>query len=121
MTKNFLKTNWPKISAILVAVLLLLWAVGCPATVSSPLNSTNRLTRAELQIELNMLLETYEQKLSTLKQEERLRKLLLNNALLIAQTGSVEPLSILTTLLGFYGAGSLATTTGKAVKKKLSK
>lgn len=98
-----------------------MWAVGCPATVSSPLDSANRLTRAELQIELDMLLSTYEQKLTTLNQEERLRKLILNNALIIARTGSVDPLSILTTLLGFYGAGSLATTTGKAVKKKLAK
>lgn len=119
--KNLLKNNWPKISAFLFAVLLLLWAAGCPATVSSPLNSNNQLTRAELQIELDMLLNTYQHKLSTLDQEERLRKLILQNALVIARAGSVEPLSILTTLLGFYGAGSIAASTGKAVKKKLKK
>lgn len=119
--KTFLKTQWPRISAILVAVLFLLWAAGCPATVGSPLDSANRLTRSELQIELNMLLQVYENKLTTLDQEERLRKLILNNALIIARAGTVDPLSIITTLLGFYGAGSIANSTGKAVKKKLSK
>lgn len=118
---NFVKNNWPRISAVLVAILLMLWAAGCPATVSSPINDNARLTRAELQIELEWLIAKYESKLTTLDQEERLRKLILNNALIIARAGTVDPLSIITTLLGFYGAGSIATTTGKAVKKKLSK
>lgn len=119
--KTFLKNSWPKITAIFFAVFLLVWAAGCPATVSSPLDSNTRLTRAELQIELNTLLAKYQHKITTLDQEERLRKLILQNALVIAQAGTVNPLSILTTLLGFYGAGSIASSTGKIVKKKLSK
>ena len=120
MLIQLVKNNLPRFFALLISSFMLLWAAGCPATVASPLRPDTKLTRAEMQIELDTLLATYQNRLTSLDEEERLRKLILQNAFVIAQAGSVNPLSILTTLLAFYGAGSGVQTATKAVKKKLA-
>ncbi len=119
--KKFILKNVHTIIAFFFAMATVLWAAGCPARVSSPLDPANKLTRAEIQIELDTLVAKYELKLTTLDQEERLRKLILQNAFAIASAGTVNPLSVLTTLLAFYGAGTGVKQTVVIAKKKLTK
>lgn len=120
--KSFLgKINWIKTAPVIAASLLLLWAVGCQPTVQSILNPSTKVTAETLQLELNTILAQYEIRKASLEQQQQLRDLLLNNALLITQTGSVNPLGIITGLLAFYGIGSAANDTKKAVKRLTTK
>lgn len=113
--------NWPRLLALNIAAGLLFWAIGCEATVPSLTRPGSKLTRAELNLELENLLATYELRSAELEQQERLRQLILNNALLIAQAGTVNPLGIITAIAAFYGAGSAVKDTKNIVKKRLNK
>jgi len=118
--KTLWEKHWPQIVALLVASTLMIWAVGCPAKTQSPLDPTRKLTAEELSAELNNLVTIYEIRGEQLAQQERLRKLILENALLIAQTQTVNPFGIVTGLLAFYGAGSAVNSTRKVIKSKVA-
>jgi len=119
MDKEWFKTNQLKIICTLAGIFLVLYFFGCPATTESLIQSGRKVTAPELQIEIDALVSKYELRRLDLEQQERLRKLILNNALIMVQQGQVNPLGILTALFAFYGAGSAANTTKNAIKKKL--
>lgn len=118
--KNFVKEHWPQGVALLTAALLLLWAAGCPAKVESPILPGKHLTGRELQAELDQLLVMYEIRSEQLAQQQRLRQLILQNAMMMVQTQTVNPVGILTGLLAFYGAGTAVVSTKKAITKRHS-
>lgn len=116
--KNFIAKHWPAIITCSLAALLLLWAGGCPPRVRSPIDPSRRLTRVELTAELNYTIELFEAAELDLDEQERIRKLILQNAMAIASTGSVNPLAIITAIAGIYGVTRAGTDTVSAVKKR---
>lgn len=118
---DLLKRNWPRVVALLLCATLIAWAVGCNPTVPSLTKPGVLVDRGELQLELEYLLATYELRGADLDQQEKLRKMILDNALLIAQAGTFNPFGLLTAIAAFYGAGSAAKDGGKLIKKKLTK
>lgn len=111
------KINWTRTVPILLFITLLLWAVGCKPTAQSLIYPTIKVSGPELQGEIEYIIAQYEARKASIEQQQQLRELLLNNTMMIAQTGSVNPVSILTGLLAFYGVGSAANDTRKVVKK----
>jgi len=117
--KTLLKNHWQQISAVLIAIPLALWAISCQPTVPSLTDPTHRVTRGELQIELEALQATFEMRSEQLTQRELLRKLILDNALLLADNQNYNPLGILTGIAALYGIGSATKDTSSLVKRKL--
>lgn len=118
---DFKKLPWIKISSMAVAAFFVLLVWGCEPKAPGLTDPTQSLTRRELQIEFEMLLQTYEYRLATLEQKERFRMMLLQNASAIAQAGTINPFGIITAFLAFYGVGSAATTAKNVIKKKIIK
>ncbi len=119
---NFLKSlPWIKISSLAVAAFLIVLVLGCEPRVAGLTDPTRMMTRRELQIEFDSLIQSYEYRLASLEQKERFRAMLLQNAAAIAQTGTVNPFGIITAVLAFYGVGSATTTAKNAIKKKIAK
>jgi len=116
--KKFFAANWPQILSLMVGLTVILWLVGCPPRAASPINPEQKLTLPELNVELQHLLEQYELKALEIEEQEAIRQVLIKNALLIAETGTINPLGILTGLLALYGAGSAANSTKNVIKKK---
>jgi len=119
MIENF-KEKWLVYLIMLIGNVLLLISMGCPSKVTSLIDSTKRVTRAELQIELDHFIASAGIKLDQLDKQDELRDIVLKNAFIMVETGTFNPLAIATALFALYGAGNAVNQTKNAVKKKIN-
>ena len=114
MLSTFLKLcGWiqdkPTFAVSLILIFaLLLYAYGCESKTDSLIHPATKVTRVELQTELETLLTLGEARFSDLDRQDDLKQLVFNNALVIAQGGDVNPLGVLTTLAAIFGVGATA-------------
>lgn len=113
-----LSENWPKVIAILVLTAILFWGWGCPSRVGSLITPGKKITRPELQIELDSIISTAEFRMAELDKQDRFRDLIFNNALLMIEGGTLNPVGIITMLAGIYGVTRGGSDIVKKVKKK---
>lgn len=109
--------NWPKALALFFLTSLLFWGYGCPSRVPSLLDSTKKLTRPELQIELDTIIATAEYRLASLDSQDQFRDIIFKNAMLMVEGGALNPIGIMTLLAGLYGI----TRGVKDVKDRIKK
>lgn len=107
--------NWPKTIAIIVLTALLFWGYSCQPETKSLLHPGEKVTRPELQIELDSIVATAEYRMAELDQQEAFRDLIFQNALVVVETGTMNPAGILTLLAGLYGI----LRAGKDVKDRI--
>lgn len=112
-----LKINWPKTTALITLTLLLFWGYACKPEVKSLVNPGEKVTRPELQIELNAIIATAEYRFAELAKQEQFQDLIFKNALQVAQNGQMNPLGIITLLAGLYGIARGAQDVKEKVKK----
>lgn len=110
--------NLPKSIAISVSFFLLFWAQGCPPKVESLLNEQKLVTGPELQLELDTILAKADLRMADLEKQQRFRNLVLQNALLIVEGGTVNPVGLITAVAAIYGLGTFGRDTKNYVKKK---
>ncbi len=115
-----LSDNWPKLIALTILTGLLFWGYGCPSKVASLVTNGKKVTRPELQIELDTIIATAEFRLTELAKQDRVRDIIFKNALLMIEGGSLNPLGIITMLAGIYGVTRGGSDLVKKVKKKNS-
>ena len=118
---TIIKNNWLRISLVSVTVIVLLYVYGCESTTKSLEDPTVKVTRTELQFELESILSKYEARNLDLDKQDQIRNIISQNALIIAESGGVNPIGILTTLFAVYGLGSATRDTKKAIKAKTKK
>lgn len=118
MTIQKLKDNWPTYAVMLAANVLLLLCVSCPPTTKSLFNNSKKITRPELQLELDTIIATAQLRLADLDKQQQLRDVILKNALIMVETGTFSPFGMATALFGFYGIATAATKAKNAIKKK---
>lgn len=112
-----LSKNWSNTIAIVLLTGLLFWGFGCPPRTPSLLVEGKKVTRPELQIELDSIIATAEFRLAELDKQEQVRDLIFKNALLMVETGSINPVGIITMLAGLYGV----IHAGKHLKDRIEK
>ena len=100
---------------------VLVYVFGCQPTTNSMLEPTRQITRTELQLELEIIQRTFEQRSQDLADKQQLRNLIARNAMLLAEPGGINPLSIITGLLAVYGGGTAVRDTKKIIKDKTKK
>jgi len=93
------------------------FAMGCPSKVISLTDGTKRVTRAELQIELDHFIASAQMKLGQLDKQDELRDLVLKNAFIMVETGTFNPIALTTALFALYGIGNAANQTKNGIKK----
>lgn len=99
-----LSQNWSQTVAIVILTLILFWGYGCPAKVPSLITEGKKVVRAELQVELDSIIATAEFRMADLDRQEAFRDIIFKNALLMVETGAINPIGIITMLAGIYGA-----------------
>lgn len=109
--------NWPKTIALIVLTALLFWGFGCPPQVRSLISPDQKVTRPQLQVELDSIIATAEFRMADLDRQEQFRDIIFKNALLMVETGTINPLGIITLLTGLYGV----TRGAKDIKDRLKK
>ena len=116
-----IKNNWIRIGLVGGTAIILLYVFGCESTTRSLEDPQTKVTRAELQNELETILAKYELRNIELTRQDRIRDIITQNALIIAETGGANPIGIITTLLAVYGVGSATRDTKNAIKAKTKK
>lgn len=104
--------------AIITAAVLLLVLWGCQGTAPSLLDPSKRVNRAELQNELDLMLIRAEMGFARIEQRERIMALVLQQALIAGQTGTINPFALLTTIGAILGVGA---TVDNVRKRKVLK
>lgn len=114
MKLSDLTDNWPKVIALILLTGFLFWGYSCQPSVQSLIDPAKKVTRPELQIELDTIIATAEFRLADLDQQQQFRDIIFKNAMLMVEGGAVNPLGVLTGLAALYG---LTRGTGDIVKK----
>lgn len=113
-----LSENWPRTVAIVLLIVFLLWGFGCPPRTESLVVDGKKVTMAELQIELDSIIATAEYRVADLERQQQFRDIIFKNALLMVESGTLNPIGIATMLAGIYGVTRGAKDIKDRVKKK---
>ena len=97
----------------------MVYAYGCQPKCRSLLNPKTTVSAIELQGEIAQLQARIESRQLSLQQQEELRDILFSAALTAAQSGTINPFGIATTLAAVIGIGAGAE--GQLQKRKLKK
>jgi len=100
--QNLLKllndNHWYIIAAVLICGLLF-WIYGCQSQVRSIIKPTSKITRAELEIEVDYLLAQARIKLEDLDRQDEIKRLLLEQAAIFSSTGTFNLTGLLNTAI----------------------
>lgn len=110
--------NWPKSIALIILTALLFWGYSCQPTVRSLLVPGQMVTRPELQVELDTIIATADFRMADLDRQQAFRDIIFKNAMLMVETGTLNPIGIITLLTGLYGVTRGAKDIKDRVKKK---
>lgn len=113
-----LSDNWPKAISIIALTAILFWGYGCPAQVDSLTTAGKKVTRPELQVELDTIIATAEFRLASLNKQDQFRDIIFKNAMIMVEGGALNPVGIITMLAGIYGITRGGSDLVKKVKKK---
>ena len=118
---KWIKAKSDLILIVVVTVLFGLFAYACEPKQPSLLNRGVKVTRAELQHELNQLVALAEIRMASFKRQEKIRSLILQNAMVLVQGQPVNPLGILTGIASIYGITQATKKTTGAIKNVRAK
>lgn len=91
-----------------LCVFLAFYAYGCEPKTKSLTDPAVKITRLELNEELDTLLIKAKIGEADLDRQEEIRNMIFNQTLLIAQGNQVNPIGIVTTLMAIFGIGATA-------------
>lgn len=114
MIKNWLKHNYNLVACIIVCIFIGYYTYGCESTTKSVLYPATRVTRAELQLEAEVLLNSYELKVKRvgigiidLDRQDELKQRLITYGMSAIEAGTINPMGLATLLGSILGAGLL--------------
>jgi len=97
--------------------MILFWGWACQPQVASLVHPGIKITRPELQIELDAIIATAEYRMTELDRQQAFQDIIFKNALLMAESGGVNPVGIITLLAGLYGIARGTQDLKNKVKK----
>ena len=117
---KFLNENhWQAITVVIV-LMLVFWFYGCQSYVASLANPDKQVTRTMLQGEIDAYLALAKARMTTLDQQDALRKAILDNASVIASEGTFNPIGAINSVISILAIGSAVDSKRKlTVAKKV--
>ncbi len=116
---EYIKKNIHWLISINIATLVIAYAYGCESETRSLIYPERKVTRAELTTELELLEQKSAIAYADLERKDRIRDLVLNQSLIIAQTGTVNPVGVIMSIMSVLGIGVAADDV--RVRKKLKR
>lgn len=114
-----MKTKWIIWGILSVAAFVLLFIYGCESQVLSLTGNGQKVNRAELNFELESYLRMAELRFTNLDKQDAVREVIFQNALLVFQTGGINPAGVATAVAAIYGIISGGTSVAKYARKKV--
>lgn len=118
---EWLKKYRSIIITVLVCAGFTVYCYGCQPKVESLNSSDRRVGRVELQMELAHIIEIAELRMASLDQQERIRSLLMENALILTRGDPLNPVGLITAIAAIYGISQGGQNITNAVRNKRKK
>ncbi len=106
--KGFLTDKFTFVIAGVISIVFLFYIFSCEPTTRSMLDPTRKVTRLELTSEAELLMAKFQVKVNELDRQSDLRNFILQQTLVVAQSGTINPIGIVTGLLAIMGIGATA-------------
>lgn len=104
---TFIRHNHTLCAAVISAAIFIAWGYGCESKVPSLDDNTTPVTRVELQAELDKYLATAESRFKNLDRQDEFKEALLNHTIIFAESGTIDPVGLITTIAGILGIGAV--------------
>lgn len=102
---DFVKDKWPILLAWNLCIFLVWYAYGCEPKTTSLIDPGQKITLEQLQNEVDILMLKSETRLNDLQKQYELRDFVFNQSIKIAETGTINPIGVITSLLAVMGIG----------------
>ena len=112
-----IKNNQRGIITVLIVAGMFAFFQGCMSSTKSLIDPNTRVSREELQLELETLQSRAEIGMADLDRQDAIKAMVFQNALILASGGVLNPLSILTGIAAIYGVAAAGGSVVTAVKK----
>lgn len=108
MTKMwaFVRHNSGIVISSIIVISILAWCYGCPSQVVSIHNPPAKVTRAELEIEVDHFLKQAEIRFAELDQKDEFKRAIFAAAMEFMSQGKINPIAIVITLGNILGIGA---------------
>jgi hypothetical protein len=106
--KKALRHNQGLALAAVICLAMGVYLVGCESSVTSPVNPPKRVTRVQLEAEVERLMVDVELAVEDLNKQDLFKQKLFEIGLAAAQGGTINPVGAGVTLLGILGIGAVA-------------
>lgn len=120
MTLWFSK-HWPSVLALGFGVFLIFYGQGCESKVPSLLDPSRKVTRPVLDLELKQILALSEMRKLDLDRQDKLKRLIAENAIILLEGSPANPLGILTGIFGLYGLAQGGKNINTVIKNGIEK
>jgi len=118
---TWIKEHKTILITILATVGIIFYLYACESKVKS-LDGTNHLIdRQELQLQLNHFIDTAQLRFASLDRQDKIRAIILQNALVLIQGQPFNPIGIITAAAAVYGVSQGGQNITKVVKEKRKK
>ncbi len=118
---KWIKAKSDMILVVLVTVGVLIFVYACEPKAPSLIDKSIKITRSELQFELEQLMSLAEIRMASFDRQEKLRGMILQNALVLTQGQPFNPIGILTGIASIYGITQATKKTTGAIKNGRAK
>lgn len=109
MTKiwAFIRHNQGMFIGSAIAIAVLIWTYGCHSQVTSIVNPTVLVTRAEFKLEVDNYLAIAELRFADLDRQDAIKETLFNTAIDFMQGGNVNPAAVALVIGNILGLGAI--------------
>jgi len=105
--------------AVIIAIILSVWLIGCQSTTESLVNPEEKVTKSVLEKEFEFLSSKvdanieeirleYQKRLEDLKRQDDIKRAITEASAAVANSGTINPVGIITLLAAILGIGSIA-------------
>lgn len=112
----WIKKNFSMIVVILITIAAITFIYSCESQTQSLLNDGQKVTRAELQLELNTVAEIAKIRIVDLDRQDAFKAIFMENALILVQGQPFNPVGLLTAVMAVLGIKQTVHTVKKGIK-----
>lgn len=118
---TWLRKNHCRLIMYSAIVGFMIFIYSCEPKVTSLEDSKRLVTRGELQLELNHIIDRAEYKILSLDRQETLQRIVFQNALVLVQGQPLNPVGLITGIAALYGVTQAGGKVTKTVKNGIKK
>lgn len=116
--KKFFNHERYQLIAGLVICVCLFWLFSCESQVQSLTDPYEKVTRSELEAEVDWILAQARIRMEQLDQQDSIKSMLAQQAMLFATTGTVNPMGVMAALFAVFGIGASIDNVRKRIDIK---